>query len=82
MLVASVVVHDLWAWFLVEERLAGILLAAGAGARPLEAIIALLFVAYRLLCLPLAIAVSATLVAVGLGELWRRITTFRAARTR
>ena len=70
MIFAGVVLHDVWAGYLVDERLAGVLLSAGAGARPIEALTALFFVAFRLICLPLSMAVVAMATVRALEAAW------------
>jgi hypothetical protein len=54
LVVVGITIHDLAATLMVEERIAGVLLGAGAGGRPAEAGFALLFVGLRILGLPLA----------------------------
>jgi hypothetical protein len=49
LVIVGTLLHDLAATFMVEERIAGVLLGAGASARPAAAGFALLFVAFRVL---------------------------------
>ncbi len=66
--VSGLVLHELWAEMLVAENVAATLLSRGAGARSLaglesvEALGAVLFIAYRLVALPLAGALAALIV--------------------
>lgn len=71
-LALGVLAHDLVAELLVQERIAGVLLAAGAGARPADALLALVFVGARVFGFPLVLAVAAVSVVSALAEVVSR----------
>jgi hypothetical protein len=76
--VLGVVAHHVVASYLVEERIAGVLLSAGAGGRPADAAIALSFACLRVVGFPLLLALVASAGVAAISAAFNRRSPSRS----